>query len=116
VSPYNCTFTATFANTHSNPGFGVSAEDNGLEAAINYAIAKGIGVVTIDSTSQITNAMLTAAQVYPTVHIEDLRSGYLQYCNPQPTSAATSSTGAPAVRVAGATSPARTRFVTARLR
>jgi hypothetical protein len=41
ISTYNCSFTATFANSHLNPGFGVSAGDGGLEAAMNYAIAKG---------------------------------------------------------------------------
>jgi hypothetical protein len=105
VSAYNCTFTATFANSHLNPGFSVSSNDGGLEAAINYAIAKGIGDVVIDSTSGITNAQLTAAQVYPTVQIVDLRAPYLQYWNPQPTGAATTSTGAPATRTAVATCP-----------
>ncbi len=28
ISPYNCTFTATFANSHVNPGFGVSPGDS----------------------------------------------------------------------------------------
>jgi hypothetical protein len=84
VSPYNCTFTATFANTHLNAGFSVSSNDGGLEEAINYAIAKGISTVTVDSTSAITNAQLAAAQVYPIVQIEDLRSPQLQYWNPEP--------------------------------
>ena len=103
VSPYNCTFTATFANSHSNPGFGVSAADGGLEAAINYAIAKGIGPVVMESTSQITNTELSTAQVYPTVQLVDYRGPFVQYWNPEPTGAATTSTGAPAVRVAGST-------------
>jgi hypothetical protein len=84
VSAYNCTFTATFANSHLNPGFGVSAADGGLAAAINYALAKGIGVVTVDQSSQITNANLSANLVYQNAQIEDLRSGQLQYWNPAP--------------------------------
>jgi len=95
VSPYNCTFTATFANTHSNPGFSVSSNDGGLEEAMNYAMAKGIGDVVIESTSQITNAQLTAALVYPGVQLVDLRApagpgatatswSGVQYWNPQP--------------------------------
>ena len=48
VSPYNCTFTATFANSHTNPGFSVSSNDGGLEEAMNYAMAKGIGPVVIE--------------------------------------------------------------------
>jgi hypothetical protein len=108
ISAYNCTFTATFANSHVNPGFSVSAADNGLEAAINYALAKGIGTVTIEQSSFITNTMLSTAQVYPQIQIEDLRStannsgNGLLYWNPQPTSALTTSTGAPAVRVGSA--------------
>jgi hypothetical protein len=102
ISPFNCSFTATFSNSHVNPGFSISAADNGLEAAINYAISKGFGVVTIEQSSYITNTMLSTAQVYPTVQIEDLRAGALQYWNPQPTSALTTSTGAPAVRVGSA--------------
>ncbi len=100
ISPYNCSFTATFANSHLNPGFGVSAGDGGLEAAINYAIAKGIGVVTVEQSSYITNAMLTAALVYPTVQIEDLRATQLQYWNPQPSTLSVIS--APVPRVASA--------------
>lgn len=109
VSPYNCTFTATFANSHLNPGFGVSAGDNGLEAAINYALAKGYGVVTVEQSSAITNTMLTAAQVYPTVQIEDLRSGQLQYWNPQPS--ALTALATPATRVGSATNCLTTHTV-----
>jgi hypothetical protein len=84
ISPYNCTFTATFANSHVNPGFGVSPGDGGLGAAVNSALTKGIGVVTVDQSSQITNANLSANLVYQNVQIEDLRSGQLQYWNPAP--------------------------------
>jgi hypothetical protein len=90
ISPYSCSFTATFANSHLNAGFSISAEDNGLEAAINYALAKGIGTVTIEQSSYITNTMLSTAQVYPQIQIEDLRStsansgNGLLYWNPQP--------------------------------
>lgn len=95
VSPYNCTFTATFANSHANAGFSVSSNDGGLEEAMNYALAKGIGDVVIESTSQITNAQITAALVYPAVQIVDLRApagpgatatswSGVQYWNPQP--------------------------------
>lgn len=109
ISPYNCSFTATFANSHVNPGFSISAADNGLEAGINYALAKGIGTVTIEQSSYITNTMLSTAQVYPQVQIEDLRAtsanstNGLVYWNPQPTSALTTSSGAPTTRVGSAT-------------
>jgi hypothetical protein len=94
VSPYNCSFTATFANSHLNPGFYVSSNDGGLEEAMNYAIAKGIGDVVIESTSGITNAQITAALPYSTVQIVDLRGPSVQYWNP--TQSATTALAAPA--------------------
>lgn len=101
ISPVTCTFTATFVNSHLNAGFGVSSADGGLEEAINFALAKGIGPVVIDPTAGITNTMLTAALVYPGVQIEDLRGPSIQYWNPQPSTQ--SVIAAPAVRVASAT-------------
>lgn len=82
VSQYNCTFTATFANSHLNAGFTVSSGDGGLAEAQNFAFSKGMGVATVDSTSGITDAMLKANVVLPTVQIEDLRAPQLQYWNP----------------------------------
>jgi hypothetical protein len=98
VRAYNCTFTATFANSHSNPGFSVSSNDGGLEEAINYAIAKGIGPVVIDSTSGITNTQLGAALVYPQVQLVDYRGPNVQFWNPQPSTQ--SVIAAPTVRAA----------------
>ena len=97
MSPYSCTFTATFANSHSSAGFYVSSNDGGLEEAMNYAIGKGIGPVVIDSTSQITNAMLTAALPYPQVQLVDYRGPNAQYWNPQPSTLTALAT--PATRV-----------------
>lgn len=114
VSPYNCSFTATFANSHLNPGFSVSSNDGGLEVAMNYAIAKGIGSVVIDSTSGITNTQIAAALVYPMVQLVDFRAPALpgasitdlagvNYWNPQPSTLST--IAAPTVRAAVATCP-----------
>jgi hypothetical protein len=97
VSPYNCSFTATFSNTHLNPGFSVSSNDGGLEEAMNYAIAKGIGPVVIDSTSGITNTQLTAALPYPQVQLVDYRGPNVQFWNPQPSTLTALAT--PATRV-----------------
>ncbi len=103
VSPYNCTFTATFANSHPNPGFYVSSNDGGLEEAMNYALGKGIGPVVIESTSGITNAQLVAALPYPQVQLVDYRGPSLQYWNPQPS--ALTALATPAVRVGTASQP-----------
>ncbi len=88
-NPFNCSFTATFANAHnsgaSGSGVTVVSNDGGLEEAINDAILLGSGAVTIDSTAGISAAQMAAALVYPTVQIEDLRTPQVSYWNPQMT-------------------------------
>lgn len=110
-NPYNCSFTATFANLH-NAGVSIISGDGGLEEAINDALAQNIGIVVIDSTATITPATMAAAVVYPQIQVEDLRNPSFQYWNPSPNtttafaapSALTSATAASSTTVAGSAS------------
>ena len=115
ISPYSCSFTATFANAHANAGFEISSGDSGIEEAINYAIGHGISVVALDPSSNATNTQLTAALVYPQVTIEDLRGPQVQYWNPQYLFALRPRLPLqPASVQPPLVAPARTRFATAR--
>jgi hypothetical protein len=65
VNPFNCGFTATFANAHA-VGVRIVSGDNGLMEAINDAAILGAAYVTVDNysgitTQQILNATTTAA-------------------------------------------------------
>lgn len=107
ISPYNCTFTATFANAHTTPGFYVSSGDAGLEEAINYAAGlPASGIVSLTSDSGITNTMITAAVPYQTVTLEDLRTPQLQYWNMTPST--TTTVAAPATLTAVTALPSAT--------
>jgi len=79
-NPFQCGFTATFANAHTAQ-VSVASNDGGLEEAINDAIARNIGIVTLDPTSQISATQMAAALVYPAVQIEDLRNPGVTYWN-----------------------------------
>src|SRR5208282_5010600 len=86
VQQYACSVTVTPTNSHS-AGVTLGSADGGLGEAINDALNRNIGVVTIDYTSSITPAVMLAALVYPQVQIEDLRNPAFQYWNPLPTTA-----------------------------
>lgn len=76
-----CSFTATFANTHS-AGVSLTSGDGGLAEAMNDALSLGVGQVTIDTAAQVSVSSLTSAVVYPNLQIVDKRSPQLQYWNP----------------------------------
>lgn len=75
----SCAITATFANTHG-PGDLVVSGDAGIQEAFN-AIPNG-GVVVVDNSAGVTNAMLTATVVNPRISIEDTRGNSESWWTP----------------------------------
>lgn len=104
-NPFQCSFTATFSNAHTAQ-VSIGSNDGGLEEAINDAIARNIGIVTLDPTSQISAAQMAAALVYTTVQIEDLRGPQVTYWNP--TQSGTTTLAAPTTLTAVTALPSAT--------
>jgi hypothetical protein len=105
VQPYTCSVTVTPTNSHA-AGVTITSGDGGMAEAINDALSLGAASVTIDPAASLPSSYPASTVVYPNVQIVDKRAPRVQYWNPQPTSAATTSTGAPAVRTATAACPA----------
>lgn len=85
---FSCQITATFANAHGQ-GEVVTSGSAGIQEAINDAAFYGGGTVVVDSSANIylggastVNAALLAALPFPSVNIEDVRSGAPTYYNP----------------------------------
>lgn len=79
----SCQVTASFSNLHGQ-GAIVQSGTGGLQEAINDAFQFGGGLVIVDQgwvRNGGTTAMLTAAIPYPSVAIEDRRSGSVQFWN-----------------------------------
>lgn len=86
---FSCQITGSFSNLHGR-GEAIFSGTYGLQEAINDAFGSGGGKVVVDSywsTSPLagTNAILSAAIVYPSVAIEDDRGSGVQYWNVQQT-------------------------------
>jgi hypothetical protein len=64
VNPFNCAFTATFANAHG-VGVRIVSGDQGLMEAVNDASAAGSSVVTVDQSSGVNAATLSGVVFGP---------------------------------------------------
>jgi hypothetical protein len=81
VEPSTCVVAAVFANPHGR-GALLKSGTFGLQEAINFAYAKGGGVVVIDrawTNDGGTDAIIAAAAGYYNVVLEDLRGPVPQY-------------------------------------
>jgi len=102
VNPYNCTFTATFANAHSS-GFSVTSNDGGLLEAMTFASMRSIGAVIVDSTSAITSAQIAAVTPIANITVEQLNVAPEQSWNVQPSTLTALATPATRSATAGNT-------------
>ena len=94
--------TGSFTYTHGNSQYQnqVRSGSFGLQEAINDARGAA-GAVTLGPDWGGTNAMITAAAVFPNVSVVDKRTGVSRFWNPTATGVAVAAPTLPAINIAG---------------